>query len=348
MNAPATKRVRKDAVTTTRVLINKTGKEVLLSNDAENWLRENGYGIEAEDSTSRRHDDGGYEQFLPAGVFQDADDLAEADDDGGEYPVGTGRVMTDDDHQSAMDAWGDSIEPASWDSWRHSPALLACFDALGAAMTPPREDFPGIIAPVTGRDYEFTSRPRQRLAVVKVTGRYYRVEAGPAGEIVVQPPDEQAGWSPDEKWSDADQAAGKVWIDLTRSGTDLRGGALLTYNRNRQLVRLVDDDDDEDAGVIPLNEGWLSTIDAYTDHHDLFIGFVWEVEDLLTPRGEEGEPCPTVFRTKETDLTYEEALGILKAARSELSESARKHGRRIIKRHYRAFIANRTSEGASE
>lgn len=242
MTAPVTTRVRKAAVTTTRILINKTGARILLSHDAENWLRENGYGIEAEESTSRRYEQyGNWEEFLPAGVFQDAWSLAQADDDGGEYPVGTGRVMTDDDQQTAMEAWADSIEPAYWDSWRHSPTLLACFDALGAAMTPPREDFPGIIAPVTGRDYEFTSRPRQRLATVKITGRYYRVDAGPAGEIVAQPPDGQAGWIPSEEWSDTDQAAGNVWIDLTRSGTDLRGGALLTYNRNRLLVRLVAD-----------------------------------------------------------------------------------------------------------
>lgn len=239
MNAPATKRVRKDAVTT-RVLINKTGKAILLSNRAESWLRENGYEIEADECTSRRHEDGGWEDFLPLRVFYDADALAQAEEWlGGILPAGTGRVMTDDDQQDAMAAWIASIEPATWDSWRHSPALLACFDALGAAMTPPRADFPGITAPVAGHEYEFTFRPRQRLAVVKVTGRLYRVEAGPAGEIVAQPPEEQALWSPDGDWTEEDRDAGKVWIDLTRSGTDVRGGALLTYNRNRQLVRLV-------------------------------------------------------------------------------------------------------------
>jgi len=224
MTAPATKRVRKAAVTTTRVLINKTGDRILLSGEAEQWLKDNGYEREVEDSTGRRHDDEGWEQYLPEG-FYDGDD----------------REATDEEQQTAMASWLDAIEPASWDSWRHSPALLACFDALGAAMTPPRDEFPGITAPVAGHAYEFTSRPRQRLATVKVTGRYYRVAAGPDGEIVAQPPDEQAGWSADGEWTEEDQAAGKVWIDLTRSVTDLRGGALLTCNRNRQLVRLVDD-----------------------------------------------------------------------------------------------------------
>lgn len=98
---------------------------------------------------------------------------------------------------------------------------------------------------------------------------------------------------------------------------------------------------------IDLDEPWVETIDAYTDHHDLFIGFVWEVDDLLTPRGEPGEPCPTVFRRKETGLTYKEALGILKAASDELSGSSRKHGRRIIKRHDRAFLASREAATVS-
>lgn len=92
---------------------------------------------------------------------------------------------------------------------------------------------------------------------------------------------------------------------------------------------------------LDLDAPWITTIDPYTQAHDLVIPWIWEVDDLTTPRGEPGEPCPTVFRTMEPDLTYEEALGILLAARADLSESARKHGRRIIKRHYRAFLASR-------
>ncbi len=103
--------------------------------------------------------------------------------------------------------------------------------------------------------------------------------------------------------------------------------------------------DRRQARDLDLDAPWITTIDRYTQAHDLVIPWIWEVDDLTTPRGEPGEPCPTVFRTKEPGLSYEDALAILLAARADLTESARKHGRRIIKRHYRAFLASRGDTG---
>ena len=81
---------------------------------------------------------------------------------------------------------------------------------------------------------------------------------------------------------------------------------------------------------LDLDAPWITTIHRSKHALDLVVTWIWEAEDLLTPRGEKGEPCPTVFRTKVSDLTYEDALAILRAARDEVFESACLHGRQII------------------
>jgi hypothetical protein len=243
MNAPAT----------TRVLINTTGWGILLSGEAEQWLKDNGYDREAVASTGRRLADD-WENHLPEGVravgADEGDD--EGDDDDG-FGVEPSRVATEAEQQAAMSSWVDAIEPTSWDTWRHSPALLACFDALGTAMTPVPGEFPGGAAPVDGWQYEFGTVPPQSLATVTVAGPYYMVRMNyplEAGERVEVPTDEEAGWQPTSDWDESYQAHGLLWVNIATAVNDLEGGALLSTFRNPLLVLLAPAAPGEHAGLL--------------------------------------------------------------------------------------------------
>lgn len=243
------------APVTTRVLINTTGRGILLSGEAEQWLREHGYERQSRESTGRRHDDGGWENYLPEGVRASDDGNADGNADDEDFSVGPSRMATDEERQTAMDTWIDAIEPTSWDSWRHSPALLACFDALGTAMTPVPGEFPGVAAPVAGWQYEFTDVPPQSLVTVTVAGSYYRLNhaaddgAGP-GERVEVPTAEESGWHPASDWDESDQAHGLLWVNIATAVDDLDGGALLSTYRNQLLVLLTPAGPGERAGLL--------------------------------------------------------------------------------------------------
>lgn len=245
-----------NAPVTTRVLINTTGRGILLSGEAEQWLREHGYERQSRESTGRRHHDGGWENCLPEGV-RAADD-GNADD--GDFSVWPSRMATDEERQTAMQTWIDAIEPTSWDSWRHSPALLACFDALGTAMTPEPGEFPGVAAPVAGWQYVFTDVPPQSLVTVTVAGPYYRLnhavdDGAMPGERVEVPTAEESGWHPASDWDESDQARGLLWVTIATAVDDLDGGALLSTYRNQLLVLLTPAVHGERAGLLADGPG---------------------------------------------------------------------------------------------
>ena len=104
------------APVTTRVLINTTGRGILLSGEAEQWLREHGYERQSRESTGRRHDDGGWENSLPEGVRASDDGNADGNADDEDFSVGPSRMATDEERlalsvlrlRAALWAWCDS------------------------------------------------------------------------------------------------------------------------------------------------------------------------------------------------------------------------------------------------